>query len=58
MLDIVVNHYAALAAPADVDYSVLVPFDSAEYYHDYCSIDYNDYEDTVCQPLYILIHPY
>lgn len=58
MLDIVVNHYAALAAPADVDYSVLVPFDSAEYYHDYCSIDYNDYEDTVRRSLLPGTHSY
>lgn len=49
MLDIVTNHYAALAAPADVDYSVLVPFDSEEYFHSYCSIDYNDYENTVSE---------
>lgn len=47
MLDIVTNHYAALGAPADVDYSVLKPFDSEDYYHTYCSIDYNNYEDIV-----------
>lgn len=48
MLDIVVNHMAALSAPADVDYSLLSPFDSVDYYHSYCSIDYNDYDDIVC----------
>lgn len=47
MMDLVTNHYAALALPADVDYSAFTPFDSADYYHSYCAIDYNDYDDTV-----------
>lgn len=47
MMDLVTNHYAALASPADVDYSVFIPFDSADFFHDYCAIDYNNYDDTV-----------
>ncbi|CZT25496.1 related to alpha-amylase [Ramularia collo-cygni] len=46
MVDVVTNHYAALAAPANVDYSVMVPFNSQDHYHSYCSIDYNDYQNT------------
>lgn len=55
MMDLVINHFAALAEPADVDYSVFTPFDSVDYFHTYCAIDYNDYTDLVgdiCESAY------
>ncbi|KAI1132486.1 alpha-amylase [Nemania abortiva] len=42
MVDVVVNHFAANTAPANVDYSQFVPFNSASQFHSYCPINFND----------------
>jgi len=38
MLDVVANH----VAPVDMDFSQLVPFNSADYFHSKCDINWND----------------
>lgn len=45
MIDVVVNHFAALGPPDSVDYSSLQPFNSQDYYHSYCSINFNNLAD-------------
>lgn len=47
MIDVVVNHFAALGPPDSVDYSSLQPFNSQDYYHSYCSINFNNLADIV-----------
>lgn len=47
MVDIVVNHYAWSGAPDTVDYSTFGPFNNQNYFHSYCSIDFNDISNTV-----------
>jgi hypothetical protein len=43
------------ADPADVDYSVFVPFNNSEYFHPYCVMDYSNLTScqTVSLPLYV-----
>jgi alpha-amylase len=41
MVDIVVNHMAWVGTPTNVDYSQLIPFDNASYYHPYCPLSDN-----------------
>jgi hypothetical protein len=38
MLDVVANH----VAPVDMDFSELVPFNSSDYFHNKCDINWND----------------
>ncbi|KAK7719915.1 hypothetical protein SLS64_002096 [Diaporthe eres] len=42
MLDVVTNHYAWNGCSSCVDYSIYEPFNSKSYFHDPCSIDYNN----------------
>ncbi|RWA12494.1 hypothetical protein EKO27_g2602 [Xylaria grammica] len=42
MVDVVVNHYGANSAPENVDYSQFNPFNTADKFHSYCPINYND----------------
>ncbi|KAJ5827844.1 Glycoside hydrolase superfamily [Penicillium robsamsonii] len=43
MVDVVANHMGYAGAGNNVDYSVFTPFNSASYFHSYCSIsNYND----------------
>ncbi|KAJ8124986.1 hypothetical protein O1611_g8654 [Lasiodiplodia mahajangana] len=42
MVDVVVNHFAANTAPQNVDYSQFNPFNSADKFHSYCPIDFNN----------------
>lgn len=42
MLDVVTNHFAWNGCSSCVDYSIFVPFNSKSYFHDPCSIDYNN----------------
>ncbi|KAI3401655.1 hypothetical protein diail_9319 [Diaporthe ilicicola] len=42
MLDVVTNHYGWDGCSSCVDYSVFDPFNSKSYFHDPCSIDYNN----------------
>lgn len=39
MIDVVANHVGAVGT----DYSSIVPFNSAEHYHDYCDINQDDF---------------
>lgn len=40
MVDIVINNFASIGTADVVDYSLLQPFNSSEYYHEPCTIDY------------------
>ncbi|KAI5241351.1 alpha-amylase [Aureobasidium subglaciale] len=42
MVDIVVNHNGWNGNASSVDYSVFQPFDNVEYYHNYCTVDYDN----------------
>ncbi|KAJ0121021.1 glycosylhydrolase family 13-2 [Diaporthe amygdali] len=42
MLDVVTNHYAWNGCSSCVDYSVFDPFNSKSYFHDPCSINYDN----------------
>ncbi|KAI0815467.1 alpha-amylase [Xylaria sp. FL0064] len=42
MVDVVVNHFAANSAPQNIDYSQFNPFNTADKYHTYCPVDYNN----------------
>ncbi|KAI0429393.1 alpha-amylase [Xylaria sp. FL1042] len=42
MVDVVVNHFAADTAPQNVDYSMFNPFNTADKFHTYCPIDYDN----------------
>ncbi|RMJ23802.1 hypothetical protein PHISP_05323 [Aspergillus sp. HF37] len=62
MLDVVVNNMAYIlngSSIDSVDYSILNPFDSQDYFHDYCQMEYADHDvaqrcwigdDTVALP--------
>lgn len=50
MVDVVVNHLAALGPPDSVDYSTLDPFNQQSYFHPYCSIDFNNIANIVSLP--------
>ncbi|KAI9737441.1 MAG: hypothetical protein M1834_009595 [Cirrosporium novae-zelandiae] len=41
MVDVVVNHFAWPGSESSVDYSDFYPFDSSEYFHSYCEINYD-----------------
>lgn len=47
MVDIVVNHFAYYGSPSSIDYSTFVPFNSADDFHSYCTIDYNNIANIV-----------
>ncbi|KAI0506854.1 alpha-amylase [Xylaria bambusicola] len=47
MVDIVVNHYAANSAPGNIDYSQFNPFNTADKFHSYCPIDYNNQNSII-----------
>jgi hypothetical protein len=40
---------------SDVDYSVFIPFNSSEYFHPYCLMDYSNL--TSCQTVHTLFRP-
>ena len=42
MIGVVANH----VGPVGTDYSSIVPFNSAEYYHDYCVISQSDFTNN------------
>ncbi|KAK4991794.1 hypothetical protein LTR50_001611 [Elasticomyces elasticus] len=42
MVDIVVNHNGWAGSSSSVNYGSFNPFNSASYYHQYCTIDYNN----------------
>ncbi|KAK3214817.1 hypothetical protein GRF29_19g1338817, partial [Pseudopithomyces chartarum] len=42
MIDVIVNHNGWNGDQASVDYSKFIPFNDKKYYHDFCSIDYNN----------------
>ena len=46
MVDVVPNHYAWGGLASSVDYSTYVPFNSASYFHKYCPITQNDYDNN------------
>ncbi|KAL4924085.1 alpha-amylase [Aspergillus undulatus] len=52
MMDTVINNMAYMMksgeeVPDDIDYSILSPFNSSDYYHPYCKItDWNDFDDA------------
>ncbi|KAI9717591.1 MAG: hypothetical protein M1828_007152 [Chrysothrix sp. TS-e1954] len=46
MVDVVTNHMGYAGARDSVDYSVFNPFDSQEYYHPPCAIDYSNQTST------------
>lgn len=47
MVDVVVNHYGANMAPGSVDYSQFNPFNTADKFHSYCPVDYNNATSVV-----------
>jgi alpha-amylase len=47
MVDVVVNHFAANTAPQNVDYSQFNPFNTADKFHPYCPIDFNNATSVV-----------
>lgn len=46
MVDVVVNHNGWAGSASSVDYSRFNPFNSQDYYHSYCTVDYNS-QDSV-----------
>ncbi|CZT18071.1 related to alpha-amylase A precursor [Ramularia collo-cygni] len=42
MVDVVPNHMGSLSTKANIDYGGLHPFNNKRFYHDSCSIDYNN----------------
>jgi len=47
MVDVVTNHYAANSAPQNIDYSQFNPFNTADKFHPYCPINYNDINSVI-----------
>jgi len=46
MLDVVANHYGWAGNSSAVDYSRLIPFNDAKYFHSYCPITSEDYSSS------------
>lgn len=46
MVDVVVNHNGWAGSASSVDYSRFNPFNSQDYYHSYCTVNYNS-QDSV-----------
>lgn len=44
MVDVVPNHMGSLSTKANINYGELNPFNQKKYYHDSCTIDYNNAE--------------
>ncbi|KAI3318385.1 glycoside hydrolase family 13 protein [Xylariaceae sp. AK1471] len=47
MVDVVTNHYGAAMNPNNLDYSQFNPFNTADKFHSYCPIDYNDANSVI-----------
>jgi alpha-amylase len=45
MVDVVVNHFGWNGSASTVDYSRFVPFNSSSYFHNYCTISQDDYNN-------------
>lgn len=46
MVDVVVNHFGWAGSPSEVDYSAYNPFNDSSYFHDFCQITADDYNDN------------
>lgn len=42
MVDVVTNHFGSSTDYPDIPYDTYVPFNSSDYFHPYCAIDYNN----------------